>query len=407
MLKINTNKNLSRSLAISDIEKYFDELIQRRDIGFTSLPSDMESLSQSKQMAAEILQNFDHLVLIGIGGSSMGPRALAEIAGTTRISFLDNVDATETAKVIDNLNDLSKTAWLMISKSGSTIEVLWNLELIAQIYQQKDVSFWSNTFYITEETPSPLQQLAALHKRPALRIPVAVSGRFSVLTPVGLVVSEYLHLSATDLLMGAELALKSKTEIVECVAQYLESFLRKEDITVFWFYNSSMRWFGSWLQQLWAESLGKKETINGQAAMTYSTPMISIGTCDQHSILQQVVEGPKNKFVNIFRFKDVEKSQHSIKNSLFAETKILQNLNYGELIKAEALATEQALQLSHVSTISFELDVLDSKSIGFLFMFFQLIVGTLGQYGNINTFNQPGVALGKKLTIEHLKKMNS
>ncbi|MFZ3231149.1 MAG: glucose-6-phosphate isomerase [Pseudobdellovibrio sp.] len=407
MIKITTRKNRTKSQLHSDVENSFEQFKLRQDIGFVNLPFDQNALLESKKMASEILKNFSHLVLVGIGGSSMGPRALTEISHSSRISFLDNVDSAETEKVITNLNDLSKTAWLMISKSGSTIEVLWNLELINQIYSEANTPFWPNTFYITEETTSSLQQVAVKHHRPYLKIPLDVGGRFSVLSPVGLVTAEYLKLSATDILNGAQAALKDKTNIIECVAQYLESFKRKENITLFWFYNSNMRWFGSWLQQLWAESLGKKNTLTGGVATDFSTPMVSIGTCDQHSVLQQIIEGPKNKFVNIFRFNDVETSKYSVKKTSFPETEILRGLNYGELIKAEAIATEQALQLSEVSTLAFELDALDSKNIGFLFMFFQLVIATLGEHENINAFDQPGVALGKKLTLDYLKQSKS
>ena len=128
--------------------------------------------------------------------------------------------------------------------------------------------------------------------------------------------------------------------------------------------------------------------------------MASIGTCDQHSILQQVMEGPQNKFVNFFRVKRVEQSQFVVKQTQFTQTKLLENLNFGELIKAEALATEAALRENGISTLSYELPDLNVKTLGFLFMFFQLVVATLGEHANIDAFNQPGVELSKKLTLK-------
>ncbi len=407
MLKITTNPNLKMHFRNEEVAASLEKLLARTDLGFLNLPNDQEALAKSIQLGSEIASNYEHLVLVGIGGSSMGPRALAEISGSRKISFLDNVDSMETETVIANLSNPSKTAWLFISKSGTTIEVLWTLELVEQIYRQHNIEFFPNTFYITENTDNTLNNLALKHQRPKLAIPLNVGGRFSVLSPVGLVVAQYLGRSPKSLLEGAREALKAKELLITSVNQYLSSFERNEVITLFWFYSSRMRWFGCWLQQLWAESLGKKETIDGKVAPAFSSPMISIGTCDQHSILQQIMEGPKNKFVNIFRFQDVEKSKYQVKTTQFSETKLLENLNFGELIKAEAVATEMALQTTSLSTALFELPDHADKSLGFLFMFYQLLVATIGEHTRINAFNQPSVALSKKLTLDLLQKLKS
>lgn len=404
MIRLSTALPLLKKTILSDVEKSYEQFKNRKDIGFSHLPSDEKAQLQSKALGQQILTQFNHLVLIGIGGSSMGPRTLAELTQSAKISFLDNVDSVETEKVLNRCGDLSKTAWLVISKTGTTIEVLCNLDIVIQHYAEKNIPFFQNTFFITEDTSNPLKKLATEHNRPCLHIPLDVGGRFSVLSPVGLVVAEYLGISSKEMLDGAALAVNNKTDVVFYSAHYLASHDRHEYITTFWFYNSNMRWFGSWLQQLWAESLGKKTDLKGGSAFPFSTPMTSIGTCDQHSILQQVLEGPKNKFVNIFRFQSVEKSRFTLKNPQFAETQVMKGLNYGDLIKAEALATEQALRQSDISTILFELESVDAKNIGYLFMFFQMVVATLGEYANINAFDQPAVALGKKLTLQFLNK---
>lgn len=407
MIKIKPNNKLKMNFSNEALMTSLDKVLARPDLGFTRLPFNQEALKKSSDLGSYVLKNYEHLVLVGIGGSSMGPRALSEISGSHRISFLDNVDSIETDNIITNLKDLSKTAWLFISKSGTTIEVLWTLELVEQIYRQNNIPFWPNTFYITENTDNTLNNLAKKYDRPSLEVPLDVGGRFSVLSPVGLVVAQYLGQSASELLEGAKLALTDKNNIVTAMNQYLSSFERKEDITLFWFYSSRMRWFGCWLQQLWAESLGKKVTNDGKPAPEFSSPMISIGTCDQHSILQQVIEGPKNKFVNVFRFNDVEKSKFIVAKTQFSETKLLEKMNFGELIRAEAMATDMALENSEISTIAFEIPDLKEKSLGYLFMFYQLIVASIGEHSNINAFNQPGVALSKKLTLDLLNKSKS
>ena len=247
-----------------------------------------------------------------------------------------------------------------------------------------------------------MHKLAQQHQRPCLEIPLDVGGRFSVLSPVGLMIGSFLDLDLDQIKNGSLLALKDEKNLQTMCEQFLTSFERKESITLFWFYCSRMRWFGGWLQQLWAESLGKKMDRNGQPAFEFSTPMTSIGACDQHSILQQVIEGPKNKFVCVFRFKHIESNSPVIKNPLFAETQNMKNKKFGDLIKAEALATQKGLDISGVSTLLFEFENFNPETLGYLFMSFQIVVSALAEAKNVNAFDQPGVALGKKLIPEFL-----
>ena len=384
------------------IKSAIDSVLQSKTIGFIDLPNRTELWKKSEALGAEIRKNYDHLIVVGIGGSSMGPRALAEFSGLTNISFLDNVDSIETENVLKKIHGPESLAWLFISKSGTTIEVLWTLELIQQRYFELGKKLWSHTFFITEHTNNSLYNLSVQHQRPCLEVPLDVGGRFSVLSPVGLVVGSYLDLDLDQMNSGAKRALADTTNLQTQCEQFLASFDRIESITLFWFYCSRLRWFGGWLQQLWAESLGKKMNRNELPAFPFSTPMTSIGACDQHSILQQVVDGPKNKFVCVFRFKDIEEHSTTINNPIFAETKSMQGKRFGDLLKAEALATQKGLDISNVSTMLYVFDRLNPETLGYLFMSFQIIVSVLAETKNVNAFDQPGVSLGKKLISEFL-----
>lgn len=380
------------------------ESILKSNMGFMKLMTDDMNWTESEKLGQFIRQNYDHLVVVGIGGSSMGPRALAELSTDENISFLDNVDSVETENILKKIFDLpsKKIAWLFISKSGTTIEVLWTMELIVQRYKELHKDFWPHTFYITEYSHNPLHELSIKHKRPCLEIPLAVGGRFSVLSPVGLVIASFLKMSVADIRQGARLAMNDLETLEILIEQFFSSFERQEDITLFWFYCSRLRWFGGWLEQLWAESLGKKEDRQGKPAFVFSTPATSIGACDQHSILQQVIEGPKNKFVCIFRFKDLETNSAVIKEPIFKETRFMQGKKFGDLLKAEALATQKALDMSEVSTLLFEFEKLTPETLGYLFMQFQIVVAVMAEIKNINAFDQPAVALGKKLIRDYL-----
>lgn len=374
-----------------------------KSVGYLSLPFQDDAWSESEKLGQNLRQNYDHLIVVGIGGSSMGPRCIAEYSNAQNISFLDNIDSIETENILKKIQENTKVAYLFISKSGTTIEVLWTLDLIFQKHQEIKKSFWENTFYITELAHNTLHQLAQEHKRPCLEIPLNVGGRFSVLTPVGLVISSYLGKDLKLIQQGAKEALEDEATIVQLAEQFLASMDRKENLTMFWFYSSRLRWFGFWLQQLWAESLGKKTNRAGEKAYPFSTPVSCIGTSDQHSILQQVIDGPKDKFVTIFRFKDIESSSQIIHKPLFKQTQNMAGLNFGSLIKAETLATQKALDTQGVSTALIEFQELSPKSLGYLFMLFQLIVSTMAEYKNINAYDQPAVEHGKKLFNDYLK----
>ena len=391
---------------IDAIKSSFDQLLALKNIGFTKIPDRSYLFDESSALALDLTKKYDQFVIIGIGGSSMGARAIAEISHSKNIHFLDNVDAIEFENVWASVKtNLKKTAFVVVSKSGSTIEILWNYSLIENLMTASGLDLIGQSYFITEKVDNPLAALAKKHHRPHLEIPVDVGGRFSVLTPVGLLIAGLCGLSISDMKTGAAEAVKNKEAIVEACDLYLQSFKRNEIITLFWFYHSNYRWFGGWLQQLWAESLGKKTNRLGQKAPDFSTPMSAIGACDQHSILQQVAHGTKNKFVSFFSFSSAEKSQHTVQSNVFNEIQFMNNRPYGDLIHNQALATEKALFQNDVSTAFFHIDDTNkSRTLGYLFMYFQLIVGTLGEHENINAFDQPGVTLGKDLTIELLKK---
>lgn len=373
---------------------------------FWQIPERDYLFTNSEKLSEELKANYSQFVIIGIGGSSMGARAIAEISNTENIYFLDNVDSAEFAHIWKKITpNLNKTAFINISKSGSTIEVLWNFSLVENLAQTEfKTSIIPQSFYISELSPNTLSNFAREHNRPLLEVPADIGGRFSVLTPVGLVIAGLCGFNLKDMQKGAARALKDQDKIVNMSDLYLRSFERKENISLFWFYNSKCRWLGGWLQQLWAESLGKKTDRAGNKAPGFSTPVIAIGSCDQHSILQQVAHGPKDKFVCFFSFKSVEQSSYRVQKVLFKEIEFMQNRGYGELITCQSKATFEALKQNGISCELFSVDDSNiAESLAYIFMFFQLVVATIGEHKNINAFDQPGVALGKEITLKMLQ----
>lgn len=378
--------------------------MERKEIGFPQLVERIQLWQQSYKHGSEFATKFKKLVIVGLGGSSLGTRVIAEVFRSQTLFFVDNVDSLEFETLIEELGSLKDVAWAFISKSGTTIESLCALEMLIQIYQEEKLNLPEHSIVISEAKESSLTQWARKHSVPECEIPVDVGGRFSVLSPVGMFPAAFLGLDLEKIRVGAKRALLDTATVTKTMAQVIQSYQREEWITLLWSYNSRLKDFGGWYQQLWAESLGKDKTRVGGPAPRVSTPMSAIGASDQHSILQQVMEGTKDKFVIFMRVDESEGGSQKVHTSHFKETADLQGRTMGELLRAEALATQEALNQNGVVTMTLKAKALDEETLGYLFMFWQLVVAGLGEYLKIDAFNQPGVELGKVLAKAKLKK---
>lgn len=406
MFKI-TNKSYStEAVLFQKAKEALDVLLLRKDLGFFQLPKRNDLWNEIEKMSVGFREKCDDLVVVGIGGSCLGAKVIQEIfqspKSEKKLYFCDNVDSLEFTKLFESLGDLVRTGWLFISKSGSTIETIVSADYILEVYRQKHLNL-PPICAITENRSNPLFDWARDNQVPILEIPIDVGGRFSVLTAVGMLPAGFLGLDIRQFQDGAFRATENHFEIADFTAQTLMSFSRGEWISLFWFYSSSCKNFGAWLQQLWAESLGKKVDRSGQPAPRVSSPFTAVGVCDQHSVLQQVMEGARDKFVCFVRVQSSEKGPWPLSSSKFANNQFFVGKQMGQLLAAEAEATQKALAQEGVSSIEMSACDLSPASVGYLFMFWELVVGTLGEVLNINAFNQPGVELGKRLAKEILK----
>ena len=122
------------------IQNAFKSLLADTAIGFTRIPERLELFSESEKLAAEMSQKFEQFLVVGIGGSSMGARALVEISGRENIHFLDNVDAAEFSRIWNKIQPkLNRTGILVVSKSGSTVEILWNYTQLEALAKKQNV----------------------------------------------------------------------------------------------------------------------------------------------------------------------------------------------------------------------------------------------------------------------------
>ncbi len=376
----------------------------KRNWGFQDLVNRTHLLESAKQMAKDF-SKYETLAVLGIGGSTVGTEALWGILAPPQpeknIVVFDNVDFAEASRRLARLN-LAKTAWYVVSKSGSTLETIAMTEWICEIYRKNNLSFYERAVVCTEKKKNILSDWAEKNKVPQLEIPLDVGGRFSVLTPVGIFPLAFAGVNVDSLMSGAKKALTAPdlSEVAQkCVASFAQN-----PITVFWFYSSLARPLGAWIQQLWAESLGKKLDRLGKPARQGSTPLFAVGACDQHSILQQVAEGARDKFVLFFRSQELENYDQKITIHEFHEFAYLNNKKAGDLIKAAAEGTEQALKEAGVATHRIYYPDHSAQTLGYLIMWFELLVAEIGELLNINAFDQPGVEGSKKITKEILSR---
>lgn len=400
---LSESSQIMNANSLQQAEKAYARIKSEQPGGLKDLLLQMSQVSQWQSSLGTFKKKFPKKVLVGIGGSSLGVRVLAEVFNRADFSFIDNVDARDFENQIKSLN-LSETLWIFTSKSGKTIETLAALDWLQQIYSEKNLNLSQQALVITETKKSDLYNWAQSNKVPCFEIPLSVGGRFSVLSNVGLVPAELMDVNLSQLKAGAEEALQNQKLVVELTAHFLESFGRGEWITVLWSYCSGLKNFGAWWQQLWAESLAKNISRDGGEPARASTPLPLIGATDQHSVLQQVMEGFRDKFVLFLRVGDSERGELKLKKATLNETQSLQGKTLGQLLAAEAKGTQMALTEVGVSNMTLSIPHLDEKGLGFLFMTFQLVVMCLGEAMNIHTFNQPGVELGKIRTQKILSQ---
>jgi glucose-6-phosphate isomerase len=377
------------------------QLLQSKDIGFFNLALLEKGAQDSIALAHKLIPKYEQIAILGIGGSSLGTQALVEALAPEaleagKILFFDNVDSKSFFRKLKACGP--KTLWVLVSKSGGTIETLSQAEYINEYLKSQGQPLLSeNAVAITENKSSALFDWAGKSKIPVLEVPLSVGGRFSVLTPVGLFPAAFLGLKVNEIIAGAEKVLKEQLNIKTLVAQFLASWERGEQTTYFFHYCDDLKFWGQWTQQLWAESLGKKQTLNGSPAEPMSVPMACRGSTDQHSVLQQIAEGTQKKFVCFLRVEDSETFGQSLNSSLFSSASEMLGKSLGQLLGAEAQATQEALAESHIQSITLRTPALTTTSMGALLFTFELVVGALGMAKNINPFDQPGVERGKVL----------
>jgi glucose-6-phosphate isomerase len=393
----------------------FDGLRKNGSVTFADLPGDTRLLEQSTRFAEAARGKYDDVVILGIGGSALGPIALRTAlrpsgwnmlddkgrSGFPRLQVLDNVDPDTIAALLARLR-LDRSLFIVTSKSGGTAETMAQFLIVHDRIVSAKLDVRKQMVFVTDPKQGALRPLAERLGVPALDIPPSVGGRFSVLTPVGTLPAALIGIDVKALLAGAGAMAKrcGSAELgknpagVYAMLQWLADTGLKKSIAVFMPYSDPLRDFAAWFVQLWAESLGKKRPDGTSVG---STPIAALGATDQHAQVQLFMEGPANKTVT---FVAIGHRATDVKIPAgFADVKELGYLtghSLGELIDIEQRATAGALARRGRPNMTIHLDRVDAENVGELMMFLEIATAYAGQLYGIDAFNQPGVELGKQ-----------
>ena len=386
-------------------QNIFDEIVKEKEyIGYYDLPlTDVTYLSRLDKYKQK------HIVVVGIGGSSLGTKAVHTFlnyknkSGKT-LHFLETTDPITLKQQLSNI-DLNDALFLIVSKSGGTIETISIFKYILTLKKLNKKDF----VFITD-LDSNLHKLGVKEGIETFYIPKNVGGRFSVLSSVGLIPLYLMGYNVQKLLNGANKIRneffngdgKLKTALLKKASFYAEHLLHY-NINALFSYSELFRDFNAWYVQLWAESLGKKQ-ISSQLNVGL-TPVGLIGPTDQHSFLQLIVEGPKDKTVTFIKIKNFnDETKIPAKTLPYLEgLDIVNEVEFSDLINMQADSIIENLKNRKVPLDVIEIEEADIDYIGQLFYYYELLTSLTGKMLNVDTYNQPGVEEGKKILKEKLK----
>lgn len=402
-------------------------------LGFLDLPDDRRLHGQVLDAAEGVRRRggedrVTDVVVLGIGGSALGPIALRSAlcpprwneleegarGGRPRLHVLDNVDPGTIVALLGRLAPRT-TMFVVTSKSGGTAETMAQYLVVrGWLEQALGDAAREQLLFVTDPEKGALRALARAERVTALEIPANVGGRFSVLTAVGLLPAALIGIDTGALLAGAAaMRARCATQVlarnpagVFATLQWLADTRNGRAIHVLMPYSDPLRDLAAWFVQLWAESLGKHRTP-GDAGFG-PTPIPALGATDQHSQVQLFMEGPGDKTVTFLAVEEV--AQDAEIPRLHADVPELAYLGghqLGELLDIERRATAGALARRGRPNMTIQTERVDASTMGELFMLFELATVYAGALYGVDPMNQPGVELGKQFTYAMLGRADA
>jgi glucose-6-phosphate isomerase len=372
------NKKKIITNILKNIKKQFDN---KSDLFLQSLSVNYKNSFNINNLKK--YKKFDLYDLIGMGGSSLGAKAIYSFLNDRikkKFNFIDSIDTQKKYSADKKLN-------IVISKSGNTLETIVNLNTKKNI---------KNSIFITESKNNYLRKIAKEINKEIFEHRDYISGRYSVLSETGMLPACLMGLD-TKKFKRIDYLIKDKNfqnQLVYNVSSILDFHNKKKTNSIILNYDSRSNDLFSWYQQLVAESLGKKSKG--------LLPIISTMPKDNHSLMQLYLDGNQNNFFTFFRVEN-RFSKKLNKKYLQNSHVYLSNKNTDDILKAQFEATQNVFRSKKIPFRSFVVKNRDEKTLGELFCFFILETIMIGKALRINPFNQPEVELIKKETYKILK----
>lgn len=399
---------------------------KREQMKWRELPYNQEEVVEKIEACAKKIQNdFDSFVVLGIGGSALGPIAVHQalchprynelpsfMRKTPKLYVEDNIDPERMEALLDVI-DIERTMFNVVTKSGGTSETMSQLLIVTDLLHRElgdDIS--THLIATTDKEKGNLVKIAKLENLTTFIVPDGVGGRFSELCPVGLLAAAVCGVDIRELLAGAAyMDGLCKNDDVWTNPAYIFAAMQVAamnkgcNIHVMMPYADSLKYISDWYAQLWAESLGKHYDNNGKEIFAGQTPVKALGVTDQHSQVQLYTEGPFDKvitFIGVDRYRTqavIPDGYLDIKDVSF-----LCGHTQNELIRAEQRATEYAVMKSGHLSNTVTLPQVNAFTIGQMLYLFEVMTAFAGELLNLNAFDQPGVEEGKNATYALLGK---
>lgn len=404
-----------------------DHTLARRkagDIGFLDLPEDRATARACMDYARDLDPAIDTVVVLGIGGSSLGPRALYsalaqpfdQLASRSpgmprRLFFPDNIDPVTFGALLDRL-PLERTLWNVVTKSGGTAETAAQFLVVAERLEKQLGADRARRHLVATTDPAKgaLRATAKQRGYAAFDVPPSVGGRFSVLSPVGLLPAALAGLDVAGLLDGAARMrdralvpdLATNPALLLATLLHHHHIVRGRPMVVMMSYVDGLYDTADWFRQLWAESLGKEKSTDGRTVNVGPTPIAARGATDQHSQLQLYAEGPDDKAYLFLGVADRGR-EITIPGGALAESQgeyaYLAGHGMGELLDAELLGTTSSLIRRKRPVGRLTLARQSADALGELLMLLEAATALAGPLYGVDPFDQPGVEEAKRLAF--------
>lgn len=380
----------------------------RGEIGFPDLPFLVNESRAIARDAAQLSKRFTHVLVLGIGGSALGTKAVYEAVGGAgarrgmKLSVADNVDPDAFLPLLD-AHPMRKTLVVAISKSGGTAETNVQLSLAMAALRKTVGKRWKeHVVLITDPSRGVFRRMADAEGLRTYPVPPNVGGRFSVLSAVGL-----FPLAAAGVRVGRLLAGAAQMESVlrhtkgtdnpirfaaAVYAHYL--FQAPKPVQVWFTYGAGLDRIAEWWQQLWGESLGKKRPDGSSVGQT---PARAVGVTDQHSQVQLYKDGPADKVFTFVRWMKGRQRGNVPKAGFSPDMATLGGRPLRDLFDAEFEGTIGALWGAGRPIVRMEIGARDEEHVGAFLHFWEWVTAIVGECAGIDPFDQPGVEEGKQI----------